>query len=989
MEFILGGKDITLRVEDTAWPGVVRVAGKVAADITLVTDAAAEVLQSADAPKAGDVFAATVGRSALLEEWERAGILDLSALRGKREVYLFAPVVLPGQTAPTLVIAGSDKRGTIYGCFHLSELLGVSPWVWFADVTPAKKDTVTLTEGDCLVSKEPSVKYRGFFINDEWPSFGNWTFSHFGGFTAEMYDHVFELLLRLKGNYLWPAMWTSNFSLDGPGLENARLADEYGVVMSNSHHEPCLRHSEEWDLVRGETSEYGNAWNFDKNREGLTRYWRDGLRRNGKFENIVTMGMRGERDSEILGHAASLQENIDYLKEVITVQNRLIAQEMDADLSKVPRMLAVYKEVEDYFYGDAQTEGLRNWPELDGITCMLCEDNFGNMRRLPEDSERDRKGGWGMYYHFDYHGGPVSYEWICSTHLPKVWEQMSQAYESGVREIWIVNVGDLKPQELPLSYFLDLAYDFGRWGTSNTESAAQYLKEWTDRQFGADHDPELDALLAGYTFLNSVRKPETLGPDVYHPAHYGESREMLSLCDQYEEMAERQRKAYRGTPLYEAFEELVGFPVSASANLLRMQLSTGKNHMLSAQGRPAANLYAEVIDRCMKRDEELMNLYHGLAGGKWDGLMLSEHIGFTHWNDEEAQYPVRHLVYPSRRSRLVVAKTEGDEWTCGGDWTRRKIHLTGFLDPHRRTQTIQLENAGKGSAAWTAECDADWVKIYTVSGTLPSCEEAAASGEKDAFCGELRIGIDRRKLGGEPGETKAADLWIKTGFSKAQVVIYARVFTEAELAEPHTVPVAPAGVPADAAGELGVAVEVSEYTDRLNTGKGEFRLIKPYGRYGAGMKAFPVTAHFTPGIDAPSLTYDLYFPEDGEYEVTLAAAPSNPVDGTRHLRLGVQFGGESVRTVSFIREDFRAGENSCPEWGEAVLSQLHTASFTVSGRKGYGELMIYACDPGVVLERILVRKAGTAWAKGYLGLLPDWTLDAVSFPGETEGEESV
>ncbi len=255
------------------------------------------------------------------------------------------------------MIAGSDKRGTIYGLFHLSELLGVSPWVYFADVLPVKRDTVILTQAVNTVSKEPSVKYRGFFINDEWPSFGSWTFRHFGGFTAEMYDKVFELLLRLKGNYLWPAMWTSSFSLDGPGMANALLADEYGIVMSNSHHEPCLRHSEEWDLVKGEGSPYGTEWNFDRNKKGLTRYWRDGLRRNGRLENIITMGMRGERDSEILGHAATLKENIDYLKEVISTQNQLIRECVDNNLDQVPRMLALYKEVEAYFYGDDKTEG--------------------------------------------------------------------------------------------------------------------------------------------------------------------------------------------------------------------------------------------------------------------------------------------------------------------------------------------------------------------------------------------------------------------------------------------------------------------------------------------------------------------------------------------------------------------------------------------------------------------------------------------------------
>ena len=249
------GQYAKLYIEESAYSGVKKIASKVAEDLKKVTDRefTVEYGLPKDTDKINAIVIATLGKSAYLESMEQAGKVELSAIRGKREVYDFR-VLEPanGESHATLLIAGSDKRGTIYGLFHLSEIIGVSPWVWFADVMPAHKDVITLTQEDNKTSKEPSVKYRGFFINDEWPSFGNWTFRHFGGFTAQMYDKVFELLLRLKGNYLWPAMWTSSFSLDGPGFDNAKLADEYGIVMSNSHHEPCLRHSEEWDLVRGE-----------------------------------------------------------------------------------------------------------------------------------------------------------------------------------------------------------------------------------------------------------------------------------------------------------------------------------------------------------------------------------------------------------------------------------------------------------------------------------------------------------------------------------------------------------------------------------------------------------------------------------------------------------------------------------------------------------------------------------------------------------------
>ncbi|MGM0901092.1 MAG: glycosyl hydrolase 115 family protein [Bacillota bacterium] len=424
------------------------------------------------------VLYGAVDHSPMLQELEEKKLINLSEITGKREVFLFQVVTQPFEgVEQALVIAGSDKRGTIYGLFHLSELLGVSPLVDWSDVRPQRKDSVSLSGDLKYISKEPSVRYRGFFINDEWPAFGNWTIKKYGGFNAEMYDHVFELLLRLKGNYLWPAMWSARFSDDGPGLANAALADEYGVVMGASHHEPCLRYGEEYKYLRGENSIYGDAWNFISNREGITKFWEDGLKRSGKFENVITVGMRGEADTSIMGKGATLADNIELLREVLQTQNQLIRDHVNPNLSEVPRMLALYKEVEPFFYGDENTTGLMNSEELEDVILMLCDDNHGNLRTLPTKEMRNHKGGYGMYYHFDYHGGPISYEWINSSYLPKVWEQMTMAYEFGVRDLWIVNVGDVATQEFPLSYFMDLAYDFEKWGTSAINQTGLYTKQ--------------------------------------------------------------------------------------------------------------------------------------------------------------------------------------------------------------------------------------------------------------------------------------------------------------------------------------------------------------------------------------------------------------------------------------------------------------------------------------------------------------------------------
>lgn len=937
-----GTKQAKIFVDQNEFPGVKRVAGKVLGDLKLVTgrDYVLEEGMPDHRETCDCIIAGVIGNNTMIDMLAKEKRLDLSDVSGKYETYSFGIIEKnESEEHQTLVIAGSDKRGAIYGLFHLSELLGVSPWVYFADVIPATQDSVILTEDVNMVSKEPSVKYRGFFINDEWPSFGNWTFKHFGGFTAEMYDKVFELLLRLKGNYLWPAMWSSSFSLDGPGMESALLADEYGIVMSNSHHEPCLRHSEEWDLVKGDDSIYGTDWNFDKNKEGLKQYWRDGLKRNGRLENIITMGMRGERDSEILGHTATLKENIDYLKEVITTQNQLIRECVNENLDEVPRMLALYKEVEAYFYGDENTQGLKDWQELDGVTLMLCEDNFGNMRTLPTQDNRDRKGGWGMYYHFDYHGDPVSYEWVNSTHLSKVWEQMTQAYDFGVRDIWIVNVGDLKPQELPLSYFLDLAYDFDKWGTTAPNKTAEYTKQWIATQFGSKLTAkELDKaylLMDGYTRLNSIRKPEALSPDTYHPVHYGEADWALSKAEEIEALARDLKDKITAScdkMTYVSFYELLYYPAAASANQLKLMLYAGRNALYAAQGRMIANVYADRMRACIHRDEYLQKEYHRIAEGKWDGMMLSEHVGFVHWNDEECRYPVYHYIEPSKKPRMIVALKNDTQYSMGGDWTRRTLIARDAVDMGADSVTIEIANGSNEPFTYQAECDVPWIRIEEKKGTVELQKE-------------LTVFIDRNSMPQDGDEERMAQICIRTSFSYVDVVVCATK----EKRVPKT-----------------FVLEASDYHEKSD----EYQILKPFGKYVAGAKAFPQTMLFTPGKDAPWITYQFVLDQEGMYDFEILTAPSNPVDMRNQLRLGIQLNDDTIQIIDIVSKDYKGGDRSCAQWAKGALDQIHSITWTASAKEGQNRITVYACDPGVVLERIVVRQEGTQQPEGYIGILP-------------------
>jgi len=687
MNFTLANQTIQADffLEKSALFGVQRIVKAVSRDIRRVTKKTPQTKDISELNGSG-IVVLTLGASELAKKLQEKG--HFQGMDGLREVYeikmLDATELGASMEGTCLVICGSDKRGTIYGLFHLSEELGVNPWVDWADVPVKVRETVVLDESIETRSKEPSVRYRGFFINDEWPSFGNWTEERNGGFNAHCYERVFELLLRLKGNYLWPAMWSASFPLDGPGLANEELADELGVVISFSHHEPCMRASEEWDKVRGEGTIYGNEWNFYTNREGLLRYWSDGLARSGHFDNIITIGMRGERDSSMLGPDATLGQNIDLLKDIIHEQRRLIAEQVNPKVSEVPQMLALYKEVEAYFYGDSETPGLQGWEELDDVTLLLCEDNYGNMRTLPTEEMRKHPGGYGMYYHFDYHGGPISYEWVNSTPLTKVWEQMTQAYEYGIRDIWVVNVGDLKPQELPLSYFLDLAYDYDRYGIAHPNETDAYVEHFAEKCFGSfikeepdhgyvakvsDEEPkkailrEIRDVLLGYTWANGVRRPETINRTIFHPVREQQAGKMLALAEKLTNLCEHAAEFIE--PLAKAaYFELVYYPAIASMNVLRMQIYAGLNSWYLKQGDARADRYATLVGDCIAKDWTLIDCYHRVHGSKWIHMMSSKHIGFVSWNDEGSDVPKVYTLRAFRelseeeRAKVCVFKEE-------------------------------------------------------------------------------------------------------------------------------------------------------------------------------------------------------------------------------------------------------------------------------------------------------------------------------------------
>ncbi len=948
IRLIDNGKTMPILVESCGLEGVKRIAAAVAGDICLVTGVKPEVLNAEQVKEAGAaevIVCVTVGNSSLLEEMESNGSFSATEIKGKREVFKLALVEKPfAGVDRALVICGSDKRGTIYGMFTLSEYLGVTPLVYFGDAAPAKCENPVLKEDICVVSKEPSVKYRGFFINDEWPCFGNWAHSHFGGVNADMYSNVFEFLLRMKGNYLWPAMWASSFPLDGPGSANEDLADIYGVVMGYSHHEPCLRASEEWDKVRGEGTRYGNEWNFYTNEQGLLNYWEDSLKRSGKYENIITIGMRGERDSSMLGENATVEENVNLLKDIIKKQRQLIRENVNEDLSQVPQMLALYKEVEAYFYGDEHVAGLKDWDELDGVICMLCEDNFGHMRTLPTAEMRNRKGGFGMYYHFDYHGSPISYEWVDSTPMSKTWEQMCTAYEYGIRDLWIVNVGDLKFHEVPLTYFMALAYDFDKWGSSNRESYRQFTAQWAQKSFptaSEELQQKAAKLLTKYIDMNHLRRPESLNENIYHPCHYLEADRMIAMAEEVESL-NQELTAGLSKDECDGYYSMAGFSAAASANLLKMHLYAGKSRHYASQGRPVANYYADLAQKCIEADRKFAEDFAEFKEGKWNGMQLASHIGFTKWNDDGCHYPVLCRIEPMPKSKMSVSRKD-EQWAIVKNYgAPAVIRVPDFMDEGSQEVIVEIANEGRGTLHYT----------ITHEGNLPKWLEVSPMEGDVEDLKEVVLHCDRSQL---PAEPERVVLIISDGDARAAVEIWGAAVDKSKLPEMTFLP--KSGV---------ITMNADHYAAKKDLAEGKFEKIADYGRYGVGMKVAPCAVSFEENEEKPELTYRFFIPKAGSYTVELLTAPTNPAVNGQEINVCVE-GGAEKRKVTLIPLGYRAGEAGDFNWSRGVLDQIHVASVILEFGEGVQELTVGAMEAGTVLERIRIYGDKAKPAVSYMG----------------------
>lgn len=618
------GKATDLFYDKSENIAVIRAAKDLQSDIQKVTGKFPN-LSTIETSNEFEIIIGTVGINKVVDKLISSKKINAKDLKGKWESFVITTIE-NSKSKKQLIIAGSDRRGTIYGIYELSKQLGVSPWYYWNDVPVKKRSSAYILPG-YFASGEPKVKYRGIFINDEEPAFGTWARTKFGGVNSKMYSNLFELLLRLRANYLWPAMWGKAFNEDDP--LNPKTADEYGIVMGTSHHEPMMRAQKEWGNHR---KEYGNGeWNYHTNKEALLKFWEDGFYRNKNYDNLVTMGMRGDGD-EPMTDLGSAEANFKQLEQIMTDQRKVIKKVTGKPVKETPQLWALYSEVLDYY-----DQGMK---VPDDVIILLCDDNWGNVRRLPELNAKKHPGGYGMYYHVDLHGAPRAYQWLNMTQIPHMWEQLQLTYSYGVDKIWILNVGDLKPNEYPMDFFLNMAWNPTSFTQDNLEN---YSVKFVEDQFGKTNAKEIAEIINLYCKYNSRVSAEMLN----HKTYNLQTGEFLQVRDSYlalETKALRQfmklDEAYKDT-----YKQIVLHPVRAMANLYDMYYAVAMNHKFAQEKDLKANYWADYADECFARDAEYSKDYNlNTSGGKWNHMMDQTHIGYKSW-DEPKQGNIKSTVY--------------------------------------------------------------------------------------------------------------------------------------------------------------------------------------------------------------------------------------------------------------------------------------------------------------------------------------------------------
>ncbi|GLB44507.1 putative glycosyl hydrolase family 115 [Lyophyllum shimeji] len=963
------GKASPILLSADDWPGVQLAASNFAADIQRVTgfkptvsnftttsNASTPTSAAAKPSFSTPIIVGTLGKSSLISQIVNATQLDVSSIQDKWEAFLAREVKnpLPGVDS-AYVIIGADKRGTIFALYDHSEQFGVSPWYWWADVPTTKHAELFVAASGCSHGS-PTVKYRGIFLNDEQPALQNWAMEKFTNgttisplgspFNHMFYTKLFELMLRMKANYLWPAMWGSAFAVDDP--QNQFLADMYGVVMGTSHQEPMMR------STPNEFTLYGKGkWDYVGNTQNIKDFWMAGAERAKPFESVYTLGMRGFGDLPL-----SEDTNIQLLQQVVADQAEILKTVYATDnIESIPQIWTLYKEVEGYYDAGMKVP--------DYVTLLWSDDNWGNIRRFPLASERNRTGGAGVYYHVDYVGDPRDYKWITSSQISKIYEQMSIAVDRDATRLWILNVGDLKPYERETEFFITLGWNATRFAPDNLES---YVSSWAQREF--DVSPTVAGtivdIVGNLTRFNARRKPELLNATTYSLINYREAEGILAA---WATLKDASTKIYNSlsADMKPAFFQLVHHPVLASANMANILIAAGMNNMRASQARLSANALADQAEKFFEQDFDIETEYHQLLDGKWNHMMDQTHLGYYYWQQPMTNTMPAVNRVQSRKQALAGVMRIVPEGTLGawpGDNPNQCAQGYGCpppsisLDPFAPfgNRYIDVGAGGPVPFTFTATADQPWLALSPAQGSIsPSApEQRVFASVKD--WSQLQDGVNTATITFTATAKGQPNLKVTVGFT----------------ANKNTLP---GGFKGFVEGGGAVSIEAAHATRNTPVNGVAWKEIQGYGRTLSGVTTFPRLgnndAAFSPGA-GPSLEYDFYafntVGNSGNLTLTTYASPSwNAGEANRPLAFAVQLDGGAPQTQQFIPQPPPGGVSAA--WGGPdgfVANSIVSVVTKFTGVKpGAHTLKITAIEPAVVIQKLVIDTGGVR--PSYLG----------------------
>ncbi|MBO8131320.1 MAG: glycosyl hydrolase 115 family protein [Candidatus Marinimicrobia bacterium] len=903
-------------ISQNDYKSILKAARDLSLDIEKVTDKKPKIIYNVAKKAKTLIIIGSLEKSNIIKSLIKSKKIDTSDIKDRWETYKICIVKKPFKgIKDALVIVGSDKRGTIFGIYDISLNIGVSPWYWWADVPIQHKDELYIPS-DFVRVDSPKVQYRGLFINDEAPALSGWAYEKFGGFNHKFYTKVFELILRLKGNFLWPAMWGRSFFEED--TLNFKLANEYGIVISTSHHEPLMRAHVEWRW-HGE-----GPWNYEKNAEVLKEFWKEGVERSKNYECIYTIGMRGDGDEPMTEGTA-----IKLLERIVTDQRNIIREVTGKDPSEVPQVWALYKEVQDYY-----DKGMK---VPDDVTLLFSDDNWGNIRRLPPPGSKPRKGGYGMYYHFDYYGGPRSYKWLNTIQIERVWEQMHLTYVYGVRKIWIVNIGDIKPMEFPIEFFLDFAWDPTRW---NAEDLPQYYKLWAKEQFPDEFADDIANILAKYTKYNARRKPELLSPETYSLFNYNEFERVVN---EYNEVAKKAEEINARLPekYRDAYYQLIIYPTLACANLNELYYTVAKNRLYAKQTRALTNYLAKKVKKLFEKDSLLSYKYNKeIANRKWNHMMDQTHIGYTSWRDPERNIMPEVYMIENKNEPDIAIMVEGSSILLPD--SGNTANLPEFDNLNNQTYYIEIFNRGKEPFTYEIGYDKNILTVSEPTGEITT--------EKRVY-----LSINWNNVPAGKNTYK-----IKIRGNDKSFTINVPVFNYSGI------------LPENFVGYVEsngyISIEAPHYTSKVEKDTIRWVVIPNLGRTNFSITPMPVTVfNLNPEENSPRLEFNCFFRDSGKVAVYVYVSPTQNFFNTPEgLRFAMSFDNERPQVVSMHKNDIGQDWTYPMWWNESVANNIRIYKTEhYLDRPGVHTLKLIMVDSGIVFQKIVIDTGGLK--KSYLG----------------------